>query len=715
MRIEFSFIRSIVGRRILLLFVVCALLPVSLLAYFSLRQVSDNLENEARARLTQVTRNAGMSVLEGLSHVSAEMEALAASGLPLKARTYSAGRGPDRGYGPNRLSGVMLVAQGREPQVVAGQAFPLPDRATLRPSGPDSRRPVLITDNPGKAKGRVLVVIPATPDGSRDRLLVGEVNPQYIWDLASNALLPAMDISILDGNGLALYGATALHEGALSRLRDAVGKSFSGSLEWNNESRTYLVSYRSVFLKGGFEARDWVVVVSQSREDAFASLSRFTRTFILIFLLTLGTVLFFSSIQIRRNLVPLTRLREGTRRIAQGDFESRVQVRSGDEFEELATSFNAMSDHLGEQFRALSDMGHMVRLLLTALDRDKVGEVVLDNLHAVVACDCTGLSFMTSETTAETVWRLHIGKHVGTQDRSFVHLQEGDLLAFKKMPESLRVDSDQHFFGLLAPMRGCGVRTFFVLPLVIDGRLTAVLTLGYIQTPANNREDLVRARQLADQIAVALFNASLIEDLAGLNWGTLTALARAVDAKSPWTGGHSERVTSFALELGKAMGLPSNELELLQRGGLLHDIGKIGVPGTLLDKPGKLTEEEYTLVKTHPEKGGRILEPIPAYADVIPLVVQHHERFDGQGYPHGLAGEAISLGGRIMAVADVYDALISDRPYREGWELDRVISHIEHEAGHQFDPRVVEAFLWIMDSRGRGVAHVSEQALSIAL
>jgi putative nucleotidyltransferase with HDIG domain len=357
----------------------------------------------------------------------------------------------------------------------------------------------------------------------------------------------------------------------------------------------------------------------------------------------------------------------------------------------------------------------MVRLLLTALDRDKVGEVVLDNLHAVVACDCTGLSFMTSETAADTLWRLHIGKHVGTQDRSFAHLQEGDLLAFKKMPESLRVDSDRHFVGLLAPMRGCGVRTFFVLPLVIDGRLTAVLTLGYLQAPANSREDLVRARQLADQIAVALFNASLIEDLAGLNWGTLTALARAVDAKSSWTAGHSERVTNFALELGQVMGLPSNELELLQRGGLLHDIGKIGVPGTLLDKPGNLTDEEYAVVKTHPEKGGRILEPIPAYADVIPLVVQHHERFDGRGYPYGLAGEAISLGGRIMAVADVYDALISDRPYREGWLLDRVISHIEHEAGHQFDPRVVEAFLWIMDSRGRGVARASEQTLSLAL
>jgi len=134
-------------------------------------------------------------------------------------------------------------------------------------------------------------------------------------------------------------------------------------------------------------------------------------------------------------------------------------------------------------------------------------------------------------------------------------------------------------------------------------------------------------------VAVALANAQLLEDLDSMNWGTLTALARTVDAKSPWTAGHSERVTDTALEIGTALGLRDQELENLHRGELLHDIGKIGIPVSILDKPERLTEDEYRVVRGHSRMGARILEPIAAYASVIPMVLHHHERFDGKGYP----------------------------------------------------------------------------------
>ena len=120
--------------------------------------------------------------------------------------------------------------------------------------------------------------------------------------------------------------------------------------------------------------------------------------------------------------------------------------------------------------------------------------------------------------------------------------------------------------------------------------------------------------------------AELIEELSQNELGTLTALARAVDTNSPWTAGHSERVTDLAMDLGRELGLPPDEIDLLRRGGLLHDIGKVGVPPSILDKPGKLTEEEFAVVKKHPSKGAEILEPIPNLRPVIPIVVQHHER-----------------------------------------------------------------------------------------
>jgi putative nucleotidyltransferase with HDIG domain len=141
--------------------------------------------------------------------------------------------------------------------------------------------------------------------------------------------------------------------------------------------------------------------------------------------------------------------------------------------------------------------------------------------------------------------------------------------------------------------------------------------------------------------------------------------------------------------------MTSEEIDILQRGALLHDIGKIGIPGYILDKPSRLTADEYTLFKEHPEKGALILEPIKAYSKVIPLVAQHHEWFNGQGYPKGLSGDSICIYARVLAVADVYDALLSDRPYRKGWDKDAVIDHIHKRSGLHFDPEVVRAFMKI--------------------
>ena len=198
---------------------------------------------------------------------------------------------------------------------------------------------------------------------------------------------------------------------------------------------------------------------------------------------------------------------------------------------------------------------------------------------------------------------------------------------------------------------------------------------------------------MADQVAVALSNSRLLEQLNRLNWGTLKALARAVDAKSSWTAGHSERVTRLALKLADILIFDHAERENLHRAALLHDIGKMGIPAAILDKPGKLSEQEYETIKTHPQTGARILEPIEEYAAIIPMVLQHHERFDGKGYPAGLCGNSIHLGARILAAADVFDSMKSDRPYRDGMPLDRVMGNIQQESGRQFDPVVVEALM----------------------
>jgi len=201
-----------------------------------------------------------------------------------------------------------------------------------------------------------------------------------------------------------------------------------------------------------------------------------------------------------------------------------------------------------------------------------------------------------------------------------------------------------------------------------------------------------QARQVADQLAVAFSHVHLLQAVEDLHWGTLTALARAIDAKSPWTAGHSERVTKLAVRIGRQMDLSSSDLRIMQMGGLLHDIGKIRTPQQILDKPGPLTPEELSVMRDHAQIGVRILEPIAGFHKALPVVAQHHEWVNGHGYPERLAGEGISIYARIYAVADCYDALTSDRPYRKGLLRQKAVAMLQGESWGHFDPRVIEAF-----------------------
>jgi len=185
----------------------------------------------------------------------------------------------------------------------------------------------------------------------------------------------------------------------------------------------------------------------------------------------------------------------------------------------------------------------------------------------------------------------------------------------------------------------------------------------------------------------------LLEELNDLNIGTIRALASAIDAKSQWTAGHSERVTRLTVKLGRELGLTEDELETLERGAILHDVGKIAVPQNVLDKDGPLDEAEWETMRSHAERGVQIVQHIPQYAALLPIIRQHHERWDGTGYPDGLRGDEIDPWARILAVADTFDAMTSDRPYRNGLPVATALDVIRKERGIGFEPRVVDAFL----------------------
>jgi HD-GYP domain-containing protein (c-di-GMP phosphodiesterase class II) len=183
------------------------------------------------------------------------------------------------------------------------------------------------------------------------------------------------------------------------------------------------------------------------------------------------------------------------------------------------------------------------------------------------------------------------------------------------------------------------------------------------------------------------------EDLQRLFTGSIKALAQALEAKDEYTQGHSARVAEESVNIARYLSLSDTEIQRMWLAGYLHDIGKIGIKEAVLNKPGKLNEEEWHLIQQHPVVAGRILGPIPELSDIIDIIVHHHERYDGSGYPDGLEGNAIPLGARILAVADTYDALTSRRPYRDSLTLEEAHRILEEAAGTYLDPVIARAFL----------------------
>jgi HD-GYP domain-containing protein (c-di-GMP phosphodiesterase class II) len=238
-------------------------------------------------------------------------------------------------------------------------------------------------------------------------------------------------------------------------------------------------------------------------------------------------------------------------------------------------------------------------------------------------------------------------------------------------------------------------RSALVHPVGRDEQLFGVLIAGHKQgpDPAVTNVDVKLLGATATSMGIFLENAALYDDLSGMFMGTLRALTASIDAKDTYTRGHSERVALLTRQLARAVGLDEYTLGRMHIAGLVHDVGKIGVPEAVLTKPGRLTEEEFAWIKKHPEIGYKILKDIPQLRDILPGVLYHHERFDGQGYPEGLAGTRIPLVARLISLADAFDAMSSTRTYRPALSRPAVLQEILDCSGGQFDPDYAPIFV----------------------
>lgn len=270
----------------------------------------------------------------------------------------------------------------------------------------------------------------------------------------------------------------------------------------------------------------------------------------------------------------------------------------------------------------------------------------------------------------------------------------------KRRPTSvadIRKLNNDPFLGLMRKEKIAGL---LAVPIILHNKSIGVITI-YTSKPKNfSQSEIDLLSTFASQASIAIENAKLYADMKEQYMSMVMALAAAIEAKDSYTHGHSTKVMEYAVKISKEIGLDDNQIETVRYAGLLHDIGKIGVKDVILSKQGKLTEEEIAELHKHPEYGANIMERVAILKDIAPLTLYHHERYDGKGYPLGLKGTQIPLGARILAVADTYDAMIADRPYRKAFPFDYVKKEMFKAAGSQLDPSLVKVFFDILKREG---------------
>jgi putative nucleotidyltransferase with HDIG domain len=366
------------------------------------------------------------------------------------------------------------------------------------------------------------------------------------------------------------------------------------------------------------------------------------------------------------------------------------------ELERHIDTLEQINEGLRLSFEELSQLYRLSETIASALTFSRVLTLLLDVLREVVDYDAAVL-YLFDERANKLVRNL--SKSVsfdapGDLARRFeAQLADGSLLwALKQGRTMVLADSVR---GSDAEDSG---RSFLMVPILARGKPVGLVHLA---VPAGagsfSQRDLSLLSILANQAGISLENARLYEAVRRDYVDVIQALAGAVDARDHYTREHSNRVSAYAVLIARQLKLDEGFVESVQFGGLLHDIGKIGIPDQILNKPARLTDEEFKVMKSHSSLGAGLLRRVESLSHLVPLVLYHHERFDGRGYPEGLAGKKIPLGARILNVADSFETITSDRVYHKARTLEEGREELRRCAGGQFDPELVDAFEQVFD------------------
>jgi putative methionine-R-sulfoxide reductase with GAF domain len=347
----------------------------------------------------------------------------------------------------------------------------------------------------------------------------------------------------------------------------------------------------------------------------------------------------------------------------------------------------ALLHAIGRQVGAASDLSQMMKQLVDMTKRFLNSEA--------------GSVLLMDKETNELIFEVAEGGAGSALKQVRISINSGiaGWVARNRQPLIINdVSCDERFYKKLDMTTGFKTRSIMAGPLIVHGELIGVIeVLNKADGSDYCQQDLITLESVAATAAIALENTRLSQSIAEGYKATIRALAAAIDAKDKYTRGHSERVTEFALLAGTALKMTKTELEMLEYGCILHDVGKIGIPDAILRKPAELSAAEFLVIRRHPAIGADIIKGVPFLEGACKLVMYHHERYDGKGYPFGLKGDEIPLAARVLAVADTFDSMTTDRAYRKALSVEAAIKELEKHAGTQFCPLAVKAFTLQME------------------
>jgi hypothetical protein len=332
--------------------------------------------------------------------------------------------------------------------------------------------------------------------------------------------------------------------------------------------------------------------------------------------------------------------------------------------------------------------------------RQELADAVVDAARALLQADAVVL--LQLDGTLELTATAGVGFSPEVLGRLRIRPGQGPLGRAAQSRTTLLVEDPQ-----AESMEGVSI-PYMIVPLIVQSRPAGLLIVSQPQEKRFSSDVIELAGILAGQAGICMENLQWSDQIDRSYGDMIHSLARAIDAKDAYTHGHSDRTHQLVRALAEEIHLPEALIRMMEYGALLHDIGKIGIEDAILRKPGKLTPEEYTVMKRHPEIGHRILQPVRFLRPVASIVLYHQEWVNGGGYPEGLAGEEIPLGARLVAVIDAWDAMTSNRPYRQAMTKAAAIAELRRAAGTQFDSKLVDAFLRVLERFDRDGLPASE-------